>query len=62
MDVELVVNFFWFLTILTAVLYIAKKRSKKKKQFNILNLAFRICFLISISLIVLCFYLLTFKS
>ena len=62
MDIELVVNFFWFLTILTAVLYIAKKRSKKKKQFNILNLTFRISFLISISLIVLCLYLLTFKS
>ena len=62
MDAELVVNSFWFLTILTAVLYIAKKRSKKKKQFNILNLTFRISFLISISLIVLCLYLLTFKS
>jgi hypothetical protein len=33
MDVELVVNSFWFLTIITAVLYIAKKRSKKKKTF-----------------------------
>ena len=62
MDVEFFVNFFWFLAILTAVLYIAKKRSKKKKQFNILNLTFRISFLISISLIVLCLYLLTFKS
>ena len=46
MDAELVVNSFWFLTILTAVLYIAKKRSKKKKHFNIINLTFRICFFI----------------
>ena len=62
MDVEFVVNFFWFLSILTAVLYIAKKRSKKKKEFNIINLTFRISFLISLCLIVVSLYLLISKS
>ena len=62
MDAELVVNSFWFLTILTAVLYIAKKRSKKKKHFNIINLTFRIFFLISLCLIIISLYLLILKS
>ena len=62
MDVDLVVNSFWFLTIITAVLYIAKKRSKKKKHFNIINLTFRISFLISLCLIVVSLYLLISKS
>ena len=62
MDVELVVNSFWFLTIITAVLYIAKKRSKKKKEFNFINLTFRISLLISLCLIVVSLYLLISKS
>ena len=62
MDVELAVNSFWFLTIITAVLYIAKKRSKNKKNFNIINLTFRICFLISLCLIIVSLYLLILKS
>ena len=62
MDAELVVNYFWFLTILTAVLYIAKKKYKKKKHFNIINLTFRICFLISLCLIIVSLYLLILKS
>ena len=40
MDAELLVNSFWFLTILTAVLYISKKRSMYYKLFNIINLTF----------------------
>ena len=62
MDAELVVNSFWFLTILTAVLYIAKKRSKKKKHFNIINLTFRTCFFISLCLIIVSLCLLILKS
>ena len=62
MDAELVVNSFWFLTILTAVLYIAKKRSKKKKHFNIINLTFRICIFISLCLIIVSLYLLILKG
>ena len=46
MDSELVVHYFWFLTILTAVLYIAKYRSNKKKYFNIINLTFQLCFFV----------------
>ena len=37
MDAELVVNSFWFLTILTAVLYIAKKDLRKKNILILLT-------------------------
>ena len=58
MDAELAVNTFWFLSILTAALYIAKKRYKEKKNFNIINFAFKISFSISILLIFITLYLL----
>ena len=58
MDAELAVNTFWFLSILTAALYIAKKRYKEKKNFNIINIAFKISFSISILLIFITLYLL----
>ena len=60
MDAELAVNTFWFLSILTAALYIAKKRYKEKKNFNIINIAFKISFSISILLIFITLYLLLF--
>ena len=59
MDAELAVNSFWFLSILTAALYIAQKRYKDKKEFKIINKAFQLCFVISIFLILICIYLLT---
>ena len=53
MDVELVINSFWFLTIITAALYIAKKRYIGKKEYNLLDLIFKICFVLSIVMIVI---------
>ena len=55
MDVELVINSFWFLTIITAALYIAKKRYIEKKEYNLLDLIFKICFVLSIVMIVIGF-------
>ena len=55
MDVELVINSFWFLTIITAALYIVKKRYIEKKEYNLLNLIFKIFFVLSIVMIVIGF-------
>ena len=55
MDAELVINSFWFLSIITAALYIAKKRYTKKKEYNLLDLIFKICFALSIAMIVIGF-------
>ena len=55
MDVELVINSFWFLTIITAALYITKKRYIGKKEYNLLDLIFKICFVLSIVMIVIGF-------
>ena len=55
MDVELVINSFWFLTIITAALYIVKKRHIGKKEYNLLDLIFKICFVLSIVMIVIGF-------
>ncbi len=55
MDVELVINSFWFLTIITASLYIVKKRYVGKKEYNLLDLIFKICFVLSIVMIVIGF-------
>ena len=55
MDVELVINSFWFLTIITAALYIVKKRYIGKKEYNLLDLIFKICFVLSIVMIVIGF-------
>ena len=55
MDVELVINSFWFLTIITAALYIAKKRYIGKKEYNLLDRSFKICFIFSIVMIVIGF-------
>ena len=59
MDVELVINSFWFLTIITAALYIAKKRYMGKKEYSLLDRSFRICFALSIVMIVIGFISLT---
>jgi len=55
MDVELIINFFWFLTIITAALYIAKKRYVGKKEYNLLDRSFKICFIFSIVMIIIGF-------
>ena len=55
MHVELIINFFWFLTIITAAIYIAKKKYIGKKEYNLLDLAFKICFVLSIVMIVVGF-------
>ena len=58
MDVELVINSFWFLTIITAALYIAKKRYIGKKEYNLLDRSFKICFIFSIVMIIIGFIIL----
>ena len=55
MDVELVINSFWFLSIITAALYIAKKRYIGKKEYNLLDRSFKICFIFSIVMIIIGF-------
>jgi len=54
-DVELIINSFWFLTIITAALYIAKKRYIGKKEYNLLNFIFKICFVLSIIMVIVGF-------
>jgi len=61
MDVELVINSFWFLTIITAALYIAKKRYIGKKEYNLLDRSFKICFIFSIVMIIIGFIILIFE-
>ena len=51
MNSELIINSFWILTIITAALYIAKKKKKKKKEYRLLDLFFKICFVLSIIMI-----------
>ena len=61
MDVELVINSFWFLTIITAALYIAKKRYIGKKEYKLLDRSFKICFILSIVMIIIGFISLIIK-
>ena len=51
MNTELIINFFWILTIITAALYIAKKRDVGKIEYRLLDLIFKICFVFSIIMI-----------
>ena len=51
MDSELIINSFWILTIITAALYIAKKRYVVKKENRLLDLIFKICFVFSLIMI-----------
>ena len=55
MDSELIINTFWFLTIITAAIYIAKKRYIGKKEYNLLDRSFKICFIFSIVMIIIGF-------
>ena len=55
MDSELIINSFWILTIITATLYIAKKRYIGKKEYNLLDRSFKICFIFSIVMIIIGF-------
>ena len=61
MDVELVINSFWFLTLITAALYIAKKKYIGKKEYNLLDRSFKICFIFSIVMIIIGFISLIFE-
>ena len=54
-DAELIINSFCFLTIITAALYLAKKRYIGKKEYNLLNLIFKICFVLSIIMVIVGF-------
>ena len=56
MDAELAVNSFWFLSILTAAMYIAKKKYKEKKEFKIINKVFKFSFAGSIMMILISLY------
>ena len=58
MDPELIINTFWFFSIITAALYIAKKRYIGKKEYYLFNLFFKICFVLSIVMIAICFIIL----
>jgi len=51
MDSELIINSFWILTIITAALYIAKKRYVGKKEYRLLDIIFKISFVLSIIMI-----------
>jgi len=55
MDSELIINSFWILTIITAALYIAKKKYVGKKEYILLDIIFKICFGFSIMMIVISF-------
>ena len=50
-DSELIINSFWFLTIITAALYIAKKRYIGKKEYKLIDLIFRVSFILSVVMI-----------
>ena len=51
MDSELIINSFWILTIITAALYIAKKKYVGKKEYRLLDIISKICFGFSIIMI-----------
>jgi len=55
MDPELIINTFWFFSIITAALYIAKKRYVEKKEYRLLDFIFKICFVFSIIMIAISF-------
>ena len=55
MDPELIINTFWFFSIITAALYIAKKRYVEKKEYRLLDFIFKISFVFSIIMIAISF-------
>ena len=57
MSAELAVNSFWFLSILTALLYISKKKYLNTKQYFLINKLFQICFAFSIGMLIIGLYL-----
>ena len=62
MNIELVVNTFWFFSIFTAAIYIIKKRSVGKKEYSIIDKAFKLGLSVSIFLIFLSLYFLLTQS
>lgn len=57
MSAELAVNSFWFLSILSAFLYISKKKYINTKQYSLVNKLFQICFAFSIGMLIIGLYL-----
>ena len=48
MNIELVINTFWFFSIFTAAIYIIKKRYVGKKEYSIIDKAFKLGLSVSI--------------
>ena len=62
MNIELVVNTFWFFSIFTAAIYIIKKRHVGKKEYSIIDKTFKLGLSVSIILIFLSLYFLLTQS
>ena len=62
MNIELVVNTFWFFSIFTAAVYIIKKRYVGKNEYSIIDKAFKLGLSLSIFLIFLRLYFLLTQS
>ena len=62
MNIELVVNTFWFFSIFTEAIYIIKKRYVGKKEYSIIDKAFKLGLSVSIFLIFLSLYFLLTQS
>ena len=62
MNIELVINIFWFFSIFTAAIYIIKKRYVGKKEYSIIDKAFKLGLSVSIILIFLSLYFLITQS
>ena len=56
MSVELIVNIFWFLSILTVLIYITKKKYIRKKGYDLINNFFKFLFILSILLLLVSLY------
>ena len=62
MNIELVINIFWFFSIVTAAIYSIKKRYVGKKEYSIIDKAFKLGLSVSIILIFLSLYFLLTQS
>ena len=62
MNIELVINTFWFFSIFTAAVYIIKKRDVGKKEYSIIDKTFKLGLSVSIILIFLSLYFLLTQS
>ncbi len=62
MNIELVINTFWFFSIFTAAIYIIKKRYVGKKEYSTIDKTFKLGLSVSIILIFLSLYFLLTQS